>query len=139
MDFTFIALSDAIQAAILQVKLRHVDAWSDARAARAATYDRLLREVPGAFALEPAGDMLDSLSLVSRCRLVITVDTSWAHLAGAAGVPCFLLLSHSGVDWRWFPKGPTSPWYPSMRLFWQTFPGDWDGVMSQVRGALDVA
>ena len=57
-------------------------------------------------------------------------------MAGAIGTPCWLLLSHSGVAWRWFPEGPASPWYPSVRLFWQAHPHDWDGVMAQVQAAL---
>lgn len=98
--------------------------------------DWLLRLVPGAVELQPAGDSLDSLAQVAAFDLVITVDTAWAHMAGAIGKPCWLLLSHSGVDWRWFPEGPTSPWYPSVRLFWQAHPHDWDGVTAQVQAAL---
>jgi hypothetical protein len=98
--------------------------------------DRLMRLVPGARALEPRGDTLDSLDQLAGLSLVITVDSAWAHLAGAMGKPCWLLLSHAGVDWRWFPEGPSSPWYPSLRLFWQAAPGDWDGVTARVMEAL---
>ncbi|MET0272906.1 MAG: tetratricopeptide repeat-containing glycosyltransferase family protein, partial [Phenylobacterium sp.] len=84
--------------------------------------DRLMRLVPGAVALEPRGDTLDSLDQIANLSLVITVDSAWAHLAGAMGKPCWLLLSHAGVDWRWFPEAATTPWYPSVRLFWQAHP-----------------
>lgn len=102
--------------------------------------DTLLRAIPGALELKPEGDMLDSLALVAGLDLVITVDTAWAHLAGAAGVPCWVLLSHGGVDWRWFPAGSRrSPWYDSVRLFWQRTPGSWDGVIKEVLGRLEVS
>ena len=63
--------------------------------------------------------------------LVITVDTVVAHLAGALGIPTFLLLSHTH-DWRWMLDRADSPWYPTLRLYRQPVPGDWDAVVQQI-------
>jgi Tfp pilus assembly protein PilF len=63
--------------------------------------------------------------------LVITVDTVLAHLAGALGIPTFLLLSFI-PDWRWMMGRDTSPWYPTLRLYRQPAPGDWDSVLRQI-------
>jgi hypothetical protein len=67
--------------------------------------------------------------------LVISVDSSVAHMAGALGKPVWVLLSHV-ADWRWMSEGETTPWYPTMRLFRQTRPGDWTGVIERVAEAL---
>ena len=63
--------------------------------------------------------------------LVITVDTMTAHLAGALGVPVWTLLG-SDCDWRWMQDRPTSPWYPTMRLFRQHRAGGWEEVIAEV-------
>lgn len=68
--------------------------------------------------------------------LVITVDTMQAHLAGALGLPTWLLLP-TNADWRWMRDRTDSPWYPTMRLFRQDRAGDWQSVVDQVRGALN--
>ena len=73
---------------------------------------------------------------IANLDLVITVDTLAAHLAGALGRPCFLLLQHA-ADWRWQVNRADSPWYPSVRLFRQPSPGDWPGVIAQVTRALE--
>jgi len=78
----------------------------------------------------------DTASLLQDLDLVVTVDTSVAHLAGALGKPVWVLLPYA-PDWRWQLKRQDSPWYPSMRLFRQAGPGDWDGVFMRVRAALD--
>ena len=78
----------------------------------------------------------DVLLLASRLRsldLVITPDTMLAHLAGALGVSTWTLLP-ADADWRWMgPERTDSPWYPTMRLFRQSRPGDWGPVMAEVR------
>jgi tetratricopeptide (TPR) repeat protein len=80
-------------------------------------------------------DMADTAALLERLDLVIAADTSVAHLAGAMGRPVWVLLPFA-PDWRWLADRADSPWYPSMRLFRQTKPGDWAGVIETVREAL---
>ena len=80
-------------------------------------------------------DFADTAGLVANLDLVITVDTSVAHLAGAMGKPVWVLLPLT-ADWRWMLKRTDSPWYPTMRLFRQRTAGDWAGVIGEVRGAL---
>jgi tetratricopeptide (TPR) repeat protein len=81
------------------------------------------------------GTFADSASAIARLDLVITVDTSVAHLAGALGVPFWVLLPFS-PDWRWLLNRPDSPWYPSATLIRQRQPGDWESVLSEVASRL---
>jgi ADP-heptose:LPS heptosyltransferase len=78
----------------------------------------------------PVG-IMETASLIAGLDLVITVDTLFAHLAGALNRPTCLLLKHA-PDWRWMADRSDSPWYPSMRLYRQPAPGDWDSVIAQV-------
>lgn len=80
-------------------------------------------------------DFADTAALIEALDLVISVDTVIIHLAGALGKPAFLLNRFAG-DWRWGPDGRSSPWYPSVRVFRQAQPGDWQGVMDAVVQAL---
>ena len=80
-------------------------------------------------------DFADTAALVARMDLVITVDTAVAHLAGALGRPVWLLLPFA-PDWRWGLRADTTPWYPTMRLFRQPAPLDWETVIRRVRDAL---
>ncbi len=72
---------------------------------------------------------------IAGLDLVITIDNSTAHLAGALGVPTWLLLP-SIPNWRWLTDRRDSPWYPSVRIFRQTSPGDWRDVLESVSAAL---
>ena len=78
----------------------------------------------------------EAAARMSRLDLIISVDTMVAHLGGALGLPVWTLL-HSECDWRWMNRPEATPWYPTMRLFRQTRPGDWHGVMDKVLVALD--
>ena len=82
------------------------------------------------------GDFLDEAARVQGLDRVITVDTAMAHLCGALGVPCWVMLAAERSDWRWMAGRADSPWYPSLRLFRQTTPGDWAGVVDQMLAAL---
>jgi Tfp pilus assembly protein PilF len=73
---------------------------------------------------------------IAAMDLVITIDNSTAHLAGALGVPAWVLLPFA-PDWRWLLEREDSPWYPSVRLFRQKRLGDWEPVIEGVRSALD--
>jgi ADP-heptose:LPS heptosyltransferase len=74
-------------------------------------------------------------ALVSQLDLIITVDTSIAHLAGALARPTWVLLPFA-PDWRWQTQRTDSPWYPTARLFRQPRPGAWDTVIRDVQAAL---
>ncbi|MEG3857645.1 tetratricopeptide repeat protein [Microcoleus sp. herbarium12] len=78
----------------------------------------------------------DTAAIVSQLDLVICVDTSIAHLAGALGKPVWILLSFV-PDWRWMLEREDSPWYPAARLFRQQKPGDWVGVGDRIKAALE--
>ncbi len=80
-------------------------------------------------------DFADTAALVAALDLVITVDTSVAHLAGALGRPVWL-LNRFDTDWRWLLERDDSPWYPTLRQFRQTTDGDWDDVIARVRDSL---
>ncbi|MDE1148553.1 MAG: tetratricopeptide repeat-containing glycosyltransferase family protein [Azospirillaceae bacterium] len=80
-------------------------------------------------------DFADTATLVQSLDLVISVDTSVAHLAGALGRPVWL-LNRFDTDWRWLRDRDDSPWYPTLRQFRQTALDDWDDVITRVRAAL---
>jgi tetratricopeptide (TPR) repeat protein len=75
-------------------------------------------------------DLAETASLLATLDLVISSDTSIAHLAGAMGKPVWILLPHLG-DWRWMQDIETTPWYPTARLFRQGEPGKWAGVVER--------
>jgi tetratricopeptide (TPR) repeat protein len=86
--------------------------------------------------LAPAlGDFSDTAAAVAALDLVISVDTSVAHLAGALGRPVWVLLPHA-LDWRWLRDREDSPWYPTMRLFRQERPLVWDGAIARLAAEL---
>ena len=85
---------------------------------------------------EELSDFANTAALMEALDLIITVDTSVAHLAGALGRPVWL-LNRFNTDWRWLADRHDSPWYPTMRIFRQPAPRDWDSVLTAVRVALD--
>jgi len=80
-------------------------------------------------------DFSDTAAVIDLLDLVITVDTSIAHLAGAMGKKVWILLPYNS-DWRWLTERNDSPWYPSARLFRQADVGSWGNVIARVHGAL---
>jgi Flp pilus assembly protein TadD len=85
--------------------------------------------------MDQVTDFADTAALIMNLDLVISVDTAVAHLAAALGKPVWLLNRYDAC-WRWLRGREDSPWYPSLRLFNQAAPGDWDGVVAAVAGAL---
>jgi tetratricopeptide (TPR) repeat protein len=92
-------------------------------------------DLPGFADLSPhMGDFLDTARLVRRLDLVVTVDTSMAHLAGLLGVPAIVLLAHF-PDWRW-GLGEATPWYPDTALIRQASHGDWAGAVEKLKAEM---
>jgi tetratricopeptide (TPR) repeat protein len=89
--------------------------------------------------IDPSVDQFASIDLfaaqVAAMDHVLTIDNSTAHLAGALGLPVSLMLPFA-ADWRWLKDREDSPWYPTMRLFRQSAPGNWDAVVDRVQSAL---
>lgn len=99
---------------------------------------RLLQRGPGLGSWRAAtaevpviNDILDEAAELSSLDLLVCVDTLSAHLAGALGVPTWLLLP-AQADWRWMEGREDTPWYPTMRLFRQSRAGDWESVIARV-------
>ncbi|MBE9186359.1 tetratricopeptide repeat protein [Microcoleus sp. LEGE 07076] len=91
----------------------------------------LLDQMPVADLSSYLHDFADTAAAISALDLVISVDTSVAHLAGALGKPVWILLCFV-PDWRWMLEREDSPWYPTARLFRQSAGGDWEGVLESV-------
>ncbi|MET3138352.1 hypothetical protein AAKU61_002719 [Undibacterium sp. GrIS 1.2] len=99
--------------------------------------------IPESFSVLMLGDCVtdfaDTAAIIKQLDLVISVDTAVAHLAGALGVPCWLLVPDYKPDWRWLAHRQDSPWYPhQMRLFRQDSAGRWDAVMDELAAALAI-
>ena len=113
--------------------LRNVHAtWISLQKGEAAAQ---LGELPGDVSVIDGSsndrDLADTAAIVAALDLVITTDTCIAHLAGAMCKPVWIMLPHL-ADWRWMEVRETTPWYPTARLFRQTAPGDWAGVVERV-------
>jgi hypothetical protein len=92
--------------------------------------------LPGFTSLAPLLETFsDTAFALAGLDLLITVDTAVAHLAGALGIPTFLLLTFQ-PDWRWMLGREDSPWYPTFRLYRQPLPGDWASVIQRVAADL---
>jgi hypothetical protein len=82
-------------------------------------------------------DFADVAAIVQQLDLVICIDTAFAHVAGALGKPCWVMLPAYKTDWRWLRLRTDTPWYPgSMRLFRQAVQGDWKQVVGDIKSAL---
>jgi tetratricopeptide (TPR) repeat protein len=81
-------------------------------------------------------DFADTAAAIAHLDLVVSIDTSVAHLAGAMGKPVYLLLPHV-PDWRWLLRRTDSPWYPTMRLLRQDSPADWAVPMTRAARGID--
>lgn len=81
-------------------------------------------------------DFADTAALIAEMDLIISVDTSVAHLTGALGKPLWILLPFA-PDFRWLTERQDSPWYPTARLFRQTSFGDWKSVIANAKKELE--
>lgn len=121
-DFSRILISDTVFCA-LQTELRDADR-------------PVLQAHPEIrFFGDELRDFTDTAALIESMDVVVTVDTSVAHLAGSMGKPVWILLP-ANPDWRWLIDREDSPWYPTARLFRQPVAGDWESVLDRVREAL---
>jgi len=82
------------------------------------------------------GRFMDTAAVMKNLDLVVTIDTSVAHLAGALGVQAFVVLP-TVCDWRWMTKRQDTPWYPTVKLFRQEIFGDWDSVFNHVAQTIE--
>jgi ADP-heptose:LPS heptosyltransferase len=85
--------------------------------------------------LDPAAtgakDFRETAEIIQGLEAVVSVDTAIAHLSGALGKPCLLLLPAIGCDWRWMARRQDSPWYDSLRLVRQAEPGRWEAPLAE--------
>ncbi len=102
-----------------------------------------MRSLPEGLRIETLGEefdagpeaFLDAAAVMQCVDLIVTSDTSVAHLAGALGRPVWVALQHV-PDWRWLLQGETCLWYPTMRLFRQPKRGDWASVFASIAASL---
>jgi uncharacterized protein (TIGR03032 family) len=132
--------SDAVQNSSLRdflplLKMPHCQFYSLQTGDSAAGLESLAPESPLLDLAPRLGDYGDAAALVDCLDLVITVDSPLAHLAGALGKTVWTLLSDN-PHWRWLLERDDSPWYPTMRLFRQSTPGDWPEVIQRVSNSL---
>ncbi|WP_407160585.1 glycosyltransferase family 9 protein [Bradyrhizobium sp. STM 3557] len=125
--------ADAILPALI---MPGVQLYSLQKEPRAADLPVLARLQSNVIDLAPElGDFADTAAAISALDLVIAVDTSVAHLAGAMGRPTWTMLPYA-PDWRWLRDREDTPWYPGMRLFRQQAPQAWSGVIARVSAEL---
>ncbi len=82
-------------------------------------------------------DFAEAATALSQLDLLLTIDAPIAHLAAGMGMPTWLMLP-TVCDWRWMHGRETSPWYPSVRIFRQSVPGDWSRIVDRVRTELEI-
>lgn len=97
--------------------------------------DALVPLVPRSRSGSGIGDFADTAAIIENLDIVISIDTSVAHLAGALGKPVWVMLPID-PDWRWLLDRDDSPWYPTMRLFRQSSPGAWGDVIERLKESL---
>jgi tetratricopeptide (TPR) repeat protein len=119
-------------APLLALKAGFVSVQRDLRAADA---EELTRQPALTHVGDALNDFDDTAAVLALVDLIITVDTSVAHLAGALGRPTFVLVPFC-PDWRWMLARADSPWYPTLRLFRQPAAGDWESVIARVADAV---
>jgi hypothetical protein len=85
--------------------------------------------------IEAAHDFADTAALIANLDLVISADTSVAHLSAALGKPTWIMVPHA-PDWRWMLRRTDSPWYSSATLYRQPAPGDWTSVITRIAADL---
>jgi hypothetical protein len=124
----------------------HLTQWAPLLAVRGATFYSFQFQYPAAQLVEPVdaeivdlvpelGDWSATAAALTQMDLVITVDSSLAHLAGALNRPVWIPLQ-AAVEWRWGLESPTTPWYPSARLFRQQRVHEWAPVFAQMAAEL---
>jgi tetratricopeptide (TPR) repeat protein len=107
----------------LQTDIREADQQALALHPRVRTFDR------------DRSDLVETAALCECMDVVVSVDTSVAHLGGAFGKPTWVLLAFN-PDWRWLLKRADSPWYPTMQLYRQERPGDWSAPLERIGDSL---
>lgn len=117
---------------LLDTEATFVSLQKDIRAADAIT---LARRNDIVHIADELVDFSDTAAVMAQLDLIISVDTSTVHLAGALGCPVWILLPYL-PDWRWLLDRDTSPWYPTARLFRQDEMRRWGSVIPRVRAAL---
>lgn len=87
--------------------------------------------------MDSVTDLYDTAEVLAQLDIVVTIDTAVAHLAGALGKTVYLMLpAYAGWRWATTNRGRTSDWYPTVRLFKQSSPGDWNDVVRDIASAL---
>jgi hypothetical protein len=127
--------SISLEALLPLTEVEDVDLFSLQFGPAVAQIAPLQSRFPLTDACSNSKDFAETAAFVATLDLIISVDTAIAHLAGAMGLPVWVLLPHV-ADWRWLEQRQDSPWYPTARLFRQPAPGDWKAVAEQVRDAL---
>lgn len=119
--------------------IHNVRLWSLQKEGGREAISQLSAEALIVDVMASVSDWADTASLVSQLDLVISVDTGVVHLAGALGVPVWMLSQYSPC-WRWWDieQGTGQPWYEDMRIYWQHEPDDWKPLLASVEADLEV-
>ena len=110
-------------------------AWYSLQHGEAAAQIASVQDATAMAPLLPDVSLDDTAALIAELDLIISVDTSIVHIAGALARPCWVLLPFA-PDWRWLLGRDDSPWYPTLKLFRQPAMRDWESVVAQVAAQL---